>query len=101
MSQSETGETQIVMTSSGKDGKFISLDRILMVAVTIIGALTTIIWGIVWSNMTNLQTRVGVLEGDKRVIEQQLKGIIDSQKDIKDEVRDIKSGVEQIRIKVK
>jgi len=79
----------------------LSLDRILMTAVTVIGGLTMIIWAIVWTNLTNVMARTSTLEGDKRVIEEQLKGIIQSQREIKDDVRDAKSGIEQIRQKVK
>lgn len=79
------------------DKSFMTVDRVLTIATTIIGALTMVIWGIVWMNLTNIMGRTATLEGDKRVIEQRLKSIDDGQDQIQLDLKEVKAAVDRIR----
>lgn len=50
-------------------------DKLLGFSVALVGALSAILWGIVWSSVSSAQARLGILEGDKRVIEERLKSM--------------------------
>lgn len=55
-------------------------DKLVPGMAIIIGALSTIIWGIIWTQVATNAAKVATLEGDKRVIEVQLiemKGTLD------------------------
>lgn len=85
------------MRRRSSNGGTLSLDRILTVATTVIGALTMVIWGIVWMNLTNVMSRTSTLEGDKRVIEQQLKNIGEAQQDIKGDMKGMKEDLKDVK----
>jgi len=67
-------------------------DRLFSFTVAIIGALSAILWGNVWSSVSNVQQRVGVLEGDKRVIDQKLDNITQTLHEIRSELKTISIG---------
>ena len=50
-------------------------DRFIGWTVMLIGALSAILWGLVWSGVSNAQGRLSELEGDKRGIQEQLKSM--------------------------
>ena len=50
-------------------------DRFIGWTVMLIGALSAILWALVWSGVSNAQGRLSELEGDKRVIQEQLKSM--------------------------
>lgn len=47
-------------------------DKLLGGMAVIIGAMSAIIWGIIWTQVASTTVRVATLEGDKRVIETKL-----------------------------
>lgn len=63
-------------------------DKLWNLALVTIGALSAILWGIIWGNVSNLQGRTSALEGDKRVMEAKLDLISADLKEIKQDLKE-------------
>lgn len=48
-------------------------DKLVGTMAIVIGALVTIVWGIVWHDVSDHSVRLNALESDKRVFEEKLK----------------------------
>lgn len=68
-SGSKTKEYRVVDRGGG-DRRL--TDKLVGGMAVVIGALSAIIWGIIWTQVSSTTGRVAVLEGDKRVIEEKL-----------------------------
>lgn len=62
-------------------------DRLLQWAVLLVGALSAILWGILWSNVSSAQYRLSTVEARQGIYEVQYKELKETLNEIKAELR--------------
>lgn len=62
-------------------------DKFWNLALIVIGALSAILWGIIWGSVSNLQARTAALEASQQVTSVKLDVIVSDVREIKQELK--------------